>query len=89
MLRRQVQLLETKNRKYLEVIGGTSDFAAKQVTAAEIRETTKLTKQQQLFNIDELTDILEQCENQLSQKQQENEILKAELDQAKQQLVAR
>lgn len=68
LLKRQIQLLETKNRKYLEVIGGTSDNAGQQVTAAEIRETTKLTKQQQMFNIDELTDILEQCENQLSQK---------------------
>ena len=41
-LRRQIQSLELKNRKYLEVIGGTAytdPQLSSKVTASEIRET--------------------------------------------------
>lgn len=77
-------MLESKNRRYLEVISGTDPKISARPTSSDIKEASKLAKQSQskdapAISYEDINDLINFTEQELEQKKQENELLKQEI----------
>jgi len=82
-LRKQVGALETKNRKYLDIIGGTVN-TEKQESVKEVLASTR--KLNDVINMEEVEALLEETQNELGRKDQQIEVLSHELGTLREQL---